>query len=91
MDFAGPIPFKINTLNVDRHSQFPHAETYSNCDTNTAIEDSENYCKLHGIPRSIRCDQSQAFKAKETKIFCKNKYIELMLAPASDHRGTGVV
>ena len=48
-------------------------------------------CKVHGIPRSIRCDQAQAFKAKELDIFCKNKNIKLILAPAGDHRGTGIV
>ena len=70
MDFAGPIPFKNNTqknyilVTVDRLSRFPHAETYNNCDTNTTIEYLESYCKLNGIPSSIRCDQAQAFKAK---------------------------
>ena len=75
MDFAGPIPFKNNTQNnyilvtVDRLSRHPHAEIFNNCDTNTAIEYLESYCKVHGIPRSIRCDQAQAFKAKEFDIF----------------------
>ena len=97
MDFAGPIPFKNNTQNnyilvtVDRLSRYPHAEIFNNCDTNTAIEYLESYCKVHGIPRSIRCDQAQALKAKEFDIFCKNKNIKLILAPAGDHRGTGMV
>ena len=97
MDFAGSIPFKNNTQNnyilvtVDRLSRYPHAEIFNNCDTNTAIEYLESYCKVHGIPRSIRCDQAQAFKAKEFDIFCKNKNIKLILAPAGDHRGTGMV
>ena len=97
MDFAGPMPFKNNTQNnyilvtVNRLSRFPHAETFNNCDTNTAIEYLESYCRLHGIPRSIRCDQAQAFKAKEFELFCKNRNIKLILAPAGDHRGTGMV
>ena len=80
MDFAGPIPYKNSTQNnyilvpVDRLSRFPHAETFHNCDTETAIDYLEKYCKLHGIPRSIRCDQAQAFKAKEFDIFCKKKH-----------------
>ena len=75
MDFAGPIPYKNNTqsnyilVTVDRLSRFPHAETLHNCDTETAIGYLEKYCKLHGFPRSIRCDQDQAFKAKEFEIF----------------------
>ena len=97
MDFAGPIPFKENTQNnyilvkVDRLSRYPHAETFHNCDTETALDYLERYCKQHGIPRSVRCDQAQAFKAKEFEIFCKNKNIKLILAPAGDHRGTGMV
>ena len=97
MDFAGPIPFKNITQNnyilvtVDRLSRFPHAETFHHCDTETAIEYLEKYCKLHGIPRSIRCDQAQVFKAKEFDIFCRNKNMKLILAPAGDHRGTGMV
>ena len=97
MDFAGPIPFKENTQNnyilvtVDRLSRYPHAETFHNCDTETALDYLERYCKQHGIPRSIRCDQAQAFKAKEFEIFCKNKNIKVILAPAGDHRGTGMV
>ena len=81
MDFAGPIPFKQNTQNnyilvtVDRLSRYPHAETFHNCDTEIALDFLERYCKQHGIPRSIKCDQAQAFKAKEFEIFCKNKII----------------
>ena len=92
MDFAGPIPFKDNTLSnyilvtVDRLSRYPHAEVFNNCDSKTAIEYLDSYCKVHGIPRSIRCDQ-----AREFEIYCKNKNIKLILAPAGDHRGTGMV
>ena len=78
-------------VTVDRLSRYPHAEIFNNCDTNTAIEYLESYCKVHRIPRSIRCDQAQAFKAKEFDIFCKNKKIKLILAPAGHHRGTGMV
>ena len=97
MDFAGPIPFKNSTQNnyilvtVDRLSRFPHAETFNNCDTNTAIEYLESYCKLHEIPRSIKFDQAQAFKSEEFELFCKNKNIKLIRAPAGDHRGTVMV
>ena len=74
MNFAGPISYKNSTQNnyilvtVDRLSRFSHAETFHRCDTETAIDYLEKYCKLHGIPRPIRCDQAQAFKAKEFDI-----------------------
>ena len=97
MDFAGPIPFKENTQNnyvlvtADRLSRYPHAETFHNCDTETPISYLERYFEQNGIPRSIRCDQAQACKAKEFEIFCKNKNLKLILAPDGDHRGTGMV
>ena len=95
MDFAGPITNNNRDtyilVTVDRYSRYPHAEIYNNCDTNTAINYLKDYIKFHGIPRSLRCDQAQAFKAKNSEIFCKDNNIRLILAPAGDHRGTGMV
>ena len=97
MDFAGPIPFRNQNDNyyilvsVDRYSRFPTAQVYKNCDTSTAVEYLEEYCKFHGIPRSLRCDQAQAFKSKDFTIYCKDNNIKLILAPAGDHRATGMV
>ena len=64
---------------------------YKNCDTETALKYLEEYCNFHGIPRSIRCDQAQAFKAREFELYCNDKNIKLILAPAGDHRATGKV
>ena len=64
---------------------------YKNCDTETAPKYFEDYSNFHGIPRSKRCDQAQAFKAREFEIYCKVKNIKLILAPAGDHRATGMV
>ena len=95
MDFAGPIT-KNNRdtyilVTIDRYSRYPHAETYNNCDTDTAINYLKEYIKFHGIPGSVRCDQAQAFKAKNFEMFCKDNNIRLILAPTGDHRGTGTV
>ena len=46
---------------------------------------------FHGIPRALRCDQAQAFKSKNFEIFVKDNNIKPTLAPAGDHRGTGLV
>ena len=78
-------------VTADRLSRYPHAEVFNNCDSKTAIEYLDSYCKVHGIPRLVRCYQAQAFKAREFEINCKNKNIKLLLAPAGDHRGTGMV
>ena len=97
MDFAGPIPFRNHVDNyyilvtVDRYSRFPTAQVYKYCDTSTAIEYLEEYCKLHGIPRSLRGDQAQAFKSRDFNVHCKDNNIKLILAPAGDHRATGMV
>ena len=85
MDFAGPITNNNKDtyilVTIDRYFRYPHAETYNNCDTDTAISYLNEYIKFHGIPRSVRCDQAQAFKAKNFEIFCKNINIRLILAP----------
>ena len=94
MDFAGPITNNnkdtYRLVTIDRYSRYPHAETYNNCDTDTAISYLKEYIKFHGIPRSVRCGQAQAFKAKNFEIFCKDNNIRLILAPTGDHRGTGM-
>ena len=97
LDFARPIPFREHKQNyyilvsVDRLTRYPHAQVFKGCDTEIAFKYLSEYCQSHGIPRSIRCDQAQAFKAREFEIFCKNKNVKLILAPAGDHRATGIV
>ena len=97
MDLAGPIPFRNHVDNyyilvtVDRYSRFHTAQVYKNCDTSTAIQYLEEYCKIHGIPRSLRCDQAQAFKSRDFNEHCKDNNIKLILTLAGDHRATGMV
>ena len=97
MDFAGPIPFRNHTDNyyilvsADRYSRFPTAIVYKNWDASTAIEYLEEYCKFHGIPYSLGCDKAQAFKSRDFNVHCKDNNIKLILAPAGDHRATGMV
>ena len=97
LDFAGAIPFREHKqkhyilVSVDRLSRYPHAQVFKDCDSQTALNYLEAYCRFRGIPRSLRCDQAQAFKARGFELFCKNKNIKLILAPAGDHRATGMV
>ena len=90
MDFAGPLTNNNKDtyilVTVDRYSRYPHAEIYNNCDLDTALNFLKDYIKFHGIPRSIRCDQAQAFKAKNFEIFCKDNNIRLILAPSTNGR-----
>ena len=78
IDFAGPIQNEFNKdvyilVAVDRFSRFPSAIVHPNCDTPTAINFLQKYCEFHGIPRNIRCDQAQTFKAKTFELFCKKQ------------------
>ena len=98
IDFAGTIvDTKINNNEhyilaaVDRFSRYPSALVHTNCDSQTAIEFLNQYCKFHGIPRSIRCDQAQAFKSRAFEIYCKEKNIKLIFSPTHDHRASGMV
>ena len=74
MDFAGPLTFREQKdvyyilVTVDRLTRYPHAHVCKNCDTETALKYLEEYCNFHGIPRSIICDQAQAFKAQEFEL-----------------------
>ena len=98
LDFAGPIVDTKNKNNehyildaVDRFSRYPSAIVHTNCDTQTAIEFLNQYCKFHAIPRSNRCDQAQAFKSRAFEIYCKEKNIKLIFSPTHDHRASGMV
>ena len=44
-----------------------------------------------GVPRNIRCDQAQGFRAKKFMIYCKSNNIKLIFAPVDDHRSMGMV
>ena len=56
MDFAGPISFRSHTDNyyilvsINRYPRFPSTQLYKNCNASTAIQNLEEYCRLHGIP-----------------------------------------
>ena len=77
MNFAGPLTNNNKDtyilVTVDRYSRYPHAEIYNNCDTDTAINYLKDYIKFHGIPRSKKCDQAQAFKAEKFWNFLQGK------------------
>ena len=45
----------------------------------------------HGVPKNIRCDQAQGFRAKKLMIYCKSNNIQLIFAPFDDHRSMGMV
>ena len=93
IDFAGPIGDTKNNNNehyilaaVDRFSRYPSALVHTNCDTQTAIEFLNQYCKFHSRP-----DQAQAFKSRAIEIYCKEINLKLIFSPTHDHRASGMV
>ena len=78
-------------VSVDRLTIYAHAQVFKGCDTQTALNYLEEYCRFHDNPRSLKCHQAQAFKAEQFEIFCKNINSKPILAPAGDHRATGKV
>ena len=52
----------------------------------------QSYISNNGVPRRLRCDQAQTFRAKKKfQIFCRTNNIKLIFAPVEDHRAIGVV
>ena len=51
----------------------------------------QRYTSNNGVPRRLRCDQAQKFRAKKFQIFCRLNHIKLLFAPVNDHRAIGVV
>ena len=43
------------------------------------------------IPRNIRLDQARCLKGNKVKNFCKQNNINIITAPANDHRAIGLV
>ena len=89
LDYAGPIPNESNNdtyilVAIDRFSRYPSAIVHPNCDKPTTINFIQKYCEFHGIPRSIRCDQVQAFTAKSFDLYSKNKNIKLIFSPTQE-------
>ena len=52
----------------------------------------QRYMSKNGVPRRLRCNQAQIFKAKKFQLFCNTKnHNNLLFAPVDDHRAIGAV
>ena len=76
---------------MDKWSKFPTAKVVANTTADIAINIMQRYISNNGVPRRLRCDHSQTFRAKKFQIFCNTKNIKLLFAPVDDHRAIGVV
>ena len=96
LDFAGPLPNELNKgayilVAVDKWSKFPSAKVVSNTTADVALKFMQRYISNNGVPRRLRCNQAQTFRAKTFQLFCKSNNIKLLFAPVDDHRSIGVV
>ena len=96
MNFAGPLPEENGKevyilVEVDRFSCFPYAKFVTNYRADTSIRFMQTHIVNHGVPRNIRCDQAQGFRAKKFLMFSNTNNIKLLFAPVDDHRAIGMV
>ena len=96
IDFAGPInnekDHEIYILTcIDRFSKYPSAELVDNAISSNVIKFLDNYIQIHGVPRSLRIDQARCLVGNQVKNFCTKNNIQLIPAPANDHRAIGLV
>ena len=70
LDFAGTLPDELNkeantlVTAIDKWSKFPTAKVVTNTTADIAIKFTQRYISNNGVPRRIRCDQAQIFRAK---------------------------
>ena len=98
LDFAGPLPDELNRnayilVAIDKWSKFPTAKVVSNTTTDIAatIYFMQRYISNNSVPRRLRCNQAQTFRAKNFQIFCNSNNIKLLFATVDDHRAIGVI
>ena len=96
LDFAGPLLDELNKdayilVAIDKWSKFPTAKVVSNTTADIAINFMQRNISNKWIPRRLRCDQAQTFRAKKFQIFCSSNNKKLPFAPVDDHRAIGVV
>ena len=78
LDFARPLPDELNRaayilVAIDKWSKFPTAKVVSNTPADIAIKFMQRYISNNGVPRGIRCDQVQTFRAKKIPNFLSDK------------------
>ena len=91
IDFAGSLPDELNRdayilVAIDKWSKFPTAKVVSNTTAKIPIKFMQRYIFNNRVPRRLRCDQTQTFRAKKFHLFCNTNNIKLLFAPVDDHR-----
>ena len=96
LDFAGPLQNELNRdahilVAIDKWSKFPTAKVVTNTTADIAIKIMQRYISMNRVPRRLRCDQAQTFRAKKFQLFCNTNNLNLLFKPEDDHRAVWVV
>ena len=51
----------------------------------------QRYISMKRVPRRLRCDQAQTFRAKKFQLFCNTNNLILLFSPEEDHMAIWVV
>ena len=96
IDFGGPIYNEKNQevyflAFVDRFSKFLTADVFDRWNADNILKFLQEYCLLHGVPRSIILEQARCQTGQQIKAFCNQNNIQLIEASIHDHRAIGLV
>ena len=96
IDFGGPITNEKDQdiyflACIDRFSKYPSVEVVDKANGPNVIKFLEDYIQINGVPRNIRLDQARCLIGYKVKNFCKQNNINIITAPANDHRAIGLV
>ena len=76
---------------IDRFSKYHTIEIFEKANGPIVIKFLDEYTQKHGVPRNIRLDQARCLIGYRVKNFCKQNNINIITAPAKDHRAIGLV
>ena len=96
MDFGGPIldgqGREVYFLAcIDRFSKFPTLKQYNKANATNIEHFLTKYIAIQAVPRSKRMDQASCRPGNVIKEFCNRNNINIVCAPANDHRFIGLV
>ena len=75
----------------DRFSKYSTVEVFDKANGPKVIQFLDEYIQINCVPRNIRLVQARCLFGYKVKNFCKQHNINIMTAPANDHRAIGLV
>ena len=95
IDFGGPITNEkdqdIHFLAyIERFSKYSTVEVFEKANGPNVIKFLHEHIHIHGVPRNIRLNQALCLNGYKVKHFCEQYDINIITAPANDHRVIGL-